>query len=68
MPDTDVLTTRPFTCEHCSFEIAERSDNALLKAGLEIEFKRTHYIKCPRCGEYTRFSIDRHERKGVSSI
>jgi transcription elongation factor Elf1 len=55
--------TRQFNCGNCGFILGERLHNTLTDEKLEIEFKRSHNLKCRKCGCYTTFAVDRAQNQ-----
>jgi RNase P subunit RPR2 len=48
-------------CGNCGNLLGERLNNTLTVENFEIEFKRTHNLKCRRCGCFNRFDVDRKQ-------
>lgn len=49
--------TKPFHCKNCYHTLGYRDCDKLIVDAIEIEFKRSHQVKCKECGCETAFRV-----------
>ncbi len=61
--------TKPFHCKNCYHTLGYRDCDKLIVDAIEIEFKRSHQVKCKECGCETAFRVTaKKDSKGVDTV